>query len=443
MMKRMELLKSILLSLLVVLSLLLTWNVWSYQPASEPYDESQTTVENVSIAEERTTADLIQPSRFLVHGEVAVSGTTDENNIATLTSLMQEWNVYNIQQNFSFDEAEFKDIVHGSNRIELMYPADVPFTAYRDIITFENSSLPEDAFDRVVIDLSGQEDAPFTIYFVHYDNRVVYEGRVDATYLENLNNVVVSNAASTFTPYFAHEAGDRIIHLPVERREYIKYLYKMSTIDINLFRRALFQDPDAVTLNQFGAARDQYFDQSSNLMEVDRNHHTLSYVNPSAEMSTVGRSGELFQKSRRFVNEHEGWVDDYHLYELDAMNQQVDYKMHVQGLPVFNDNGAADIYQEWGETRIHQYVRSFLSIQVEFPNEDDTVSLGSGYDAIEAIESIEDYDPEKLQDVTVGYYMTKNSNDNTYTLDPVWYYKYNDSWARVPVIGGGDPVGLE
>ncbi|WP_166786769.1 YycH family regulatory protein [Jeotgalibacillus salarius] len=442
-MKRMELLKTILLSTLVTLSLLLTWNVWSYQPASDPYDESETTVENVAIADERNSSELIQPSRFLVHGEVAVSGTSDETNINTLTSLMEEWNIYNVQQNYSFNEEEFQDIVHGSNRIEVLYPAEIPFSAYRDILNFENSSLPEDAFDRVVIDLSGQDDTPFTLYFVHYENRVIYEGRVDATHLEELNNQIVSGAATAYSPYFAHDTGERFIYLPVERREYLKYLYKMSTIDINLFRRALFQDPDAVTMNQFGASRDQYFDQSSNLMEVDRNNNTLSYVNPSAELSTVGRAGELFQKSRRFVNEHEGWVDTYYLYNLDAMDQEVTYRMHEQGLPVFNDNGAAEIYQEWGETRIHQYARSFLSKQVEIPVESDRVSIGSGYEAIEAIESIEDYEPERLQDVTVGYYMTKNSTDNTYTLDPVWYYKYNGSWARVPVIGGGDPVGLE
>lgn len=443
MMKRMELLKSILLSLLVVLSLLLTWNVWSYQPASEPYDESETTVENVAIAEERTTRDLIQPSRFLVHGEVAVSGTSEENNINTLNALMQEWSIYNVQQNNTFDEEDFQGIVHGSNRIEVLYPAEIPFSAYRDIVTFENNTLPEDSFDRVVIDVSGEEDTPFTVYFVHYDNRVVYEGRVDSMHLEDLESVIVSNAPAIYTPLFAYETGERTIYLPIERREYIKYLYRMTTIDINLFRRALFQDPDAVEMNQFGASRDQYFDQSSHLMEVDRNNSTLSYVNPSAELSTVGRAGDLFQKSRRFVNEHEGWVDTYYLYDLNAMDQEVTYRMHEQGLPVFNDNGAAEIYQEWGETRIHQYARSFLSKQVEIPVEPDTVSIGSGYDAIEAIESIEDFDPDRLQDITVGYYMTRNESDNTYILDPVWYYKYNDSWARVPVIGGGDPVGLE
>ncbi|WP_404406475.1 YycH family regulatory protein [Jeotgalibacillus malaysiensis] len=443
MMKRMELLKSILLSLLVVLSLLLTWNVWSYQPASNLYDESETTVENVAIAEERTTRDLIQPSRFLVHGEVAVSGTSDENNINTLNSLMQEWNIYNVQQNNSFDEADFQNIVHGPNRIEVLYPAGIPFSAYRDILTFENTNLPEDTFDRLVIDVSGQEDTPFTVYFVHYENRVIYEGRVDSTHLEDLNRVIVSNAPAIYTPLFAYETGDRTIYLPVERREYTKYHYRMTTIDINLFRRALFQNPETVEMNQFGSSRDQYFDQSSNLMEVDRNSNTLSYVNPSAELSTVGRAGDLFQKSRRFVNEHEGWVDTYYLYDLDAMDQEITFRMHEQGLPVFNDNGAAEVYQEWGETRIHQYARSYLSKQFETPVSADAVSIGSGYDAIEAIESIENYNPERLQDVTVGYYMTRDSNGSEYILDPVWYYKYNDSWARVPVIGGGDPVGLE
>ncbi|WP_165967216.1 YycH family regulatory protein [Jeotgalibacillus sp. S-D1] len=438
-----ELFKSILLSLLVVLSCLLTWNVWSYQPSYTEIENTTPTVD-VAIADAQDNSELIKPSRFLVHGEETVHGTTSENEVSKLLSIMEDWNFFNVRQNNSFNEQEFKRLVHGSNRLEILFPAQVPLSAYQDVFNFEVSQLPETTFDRIIVGFSEREEATFNVYFVSYDARIVHEAKVERDELAVLNQEIIANASGMYQSYFAYEAGeDRKIYLPKSVSDVIQYKYYMNRIDPQQFIDALFSDPNAVEVNSLGANEDQFFDKTS-LMKVDRATNTLNYVNPSASDSLItGTPSDLLQKSRRFVNEHKGWTDPYRLYDLDIIDQQVTYRLHVQGLPVFNDNGAATIEQEWRDSRIYKYDRSFMSIALQLPTATRKASLPSGYDAIEALETLADFDPDLLEDMMIAYRMTKDSNtEELYTLEPMWFYLYNGSWQRVP-WEGGEPVGLE
>ncbi|WP_227395024.1 YycH family regulatory protein [Jeotgalibacillus aurantiacus] len=439
---RIELFKSILLTLLVVLSGLLTWNVWSYQPSTETF-EAPTTID-VAISEERDIDDLIKPLRFLVHEEEAVYGASASSEVETLLSQMSDWSIFSIRQNTSLNEEEFLNLVHGPNRIEVVFPVSVPFNTYRDVLRFEDSNLPQDSFNRIVIDVAARDESTFTVYFVHYENRVVYESRVDRDSLAAINRDIVLPAPEKYMAYARYDTGRRSIFVPANRLTPQQYGYRMERIDIELFRQALFSNPDDINYNSLASSREQYVD-NSNLLEVNNNTNMISFVNLTSDEATVIDATELITNSRRFVNDHSGWTGDYYLANLDPMNQQVTYRMHIGGVPIFSEDGVSEINQEWGSTIIHKYSRSFLQTQFPLPTESATKTLQPGLDVISQIESREEnYEPELLEDVTPAYRMIRDSqNALTYTLDPSWYYKYDGVWKRVPEQGGGDPIGLE
>ncbi|KIL53166.1 YycH family regulatory protein [Jeotgalibacillus campisalis] len=440
-----ELFKSILLTLLVILSGLLTWNIWSYQPPLDAIEQPASTVD-IAIADERTNKELIKPSRFLVHGDETIRGTSSGNEMNEIGTLMQEWSLFNLRENTSLNEEEFEEVVHGSNRIEIIFPAQVPFTMYQDVLNFEVSQLPDATFDRMVVKMPERENTTFTVYFVSYDDRRVFEAKVEREEFESFNEATVENAEEKYPAHFEYRADNRLLYLPQASNEVLQYNYVMDEISELQFRNALFQDVNDVDVNSISSNKKQYFDQSS-LMEVDDGAKVINYVNPSVGRSTIPAGpADLLQKSQRFINEHKGWTDTYYLYNLDIVSHRVTYRMHVQGLPVFNDKGKSNIAQidmQWGENRIYKYDRSFMEMQVQVPSNTQTASIASGYDVIEAIEEREDYDPALLQDVVVGYFMSEDTREeDLYTLEPMWFYLYNGSWQRVP-LDGGDPVGLE
>ncbi|MGD7045616.1 YycH family regulatory protein [Jeotgalibacillus proteolyticus] len=439
-----ELFKSILLTLLVILSGLLTWNIWSYQPPLDPIDNPPSTVD-ISIADERTNRELIRPGRFLVHSDETIRGTSSLNELNELVALMEQWTLFNLRENTSLNEEEFEEVVHGSNRLEIIFPAQVPFTTYQDVLNFEVSQLPDATFDRVVVKMPEEENATFTVYFVSYDAKQVFEAKVDEEDFDPVNEAIIAEADEEYPVYFEYRAGNRVHYLPQASSEVLQYNHVMDELREVQFRNALFQDVNDVDLNSISSNKKQYFDQTS-LMEVDEGVNIFNYVNPSVSRSAVPASpADLLQRSQRFVNEHKGWTDTYYLYNLDVASHRVSYRMHVQGLPVFNDKGQSNIAQidlQWGENRIYKYDRSLMQ-QLQGPSTTQTASVASGYNVIEAIEDREDYDPALLQDVLVGYFMSiEPREEDLYTLEPMWFYLYDGSWQRVP-LDGGDPVGLE
>lgn len=50
---RYENIKSIILTILVVTSVLLTWNLWTYQPTFERIEKEANTIQEVTIAEKK------------------------------------------------------------------------------------------------------------------------------------------------------------------------------------------------------------------------------------------------------------------------------------------------------------------------------------------------------------------------------------------------------
>ncbi|WP_041086318.1 YycH family regulatory protein [Jeotgalibacillus soli] len=440
-----ELFKSILLALLVVLSGVLTWNVWSYQPDYVIIERTETV--DISIAAEKDIQDLVKPNRILVHNGEEVYGTPSDIEINQLIDMMKGWTLFNVRNISSeVSEEEFKNLVHGPDRVEILFPTETPFETYREVLRFEDSNLPSATFDRIVVQLDEREGDTLNIYFVLYEDRIVHEAKVSDSVMVQFNREVIQPASQEFQRYFSYDAGgQRTLFLPSQSTNAIQYKYWMNFYDPGQFQDALFSDPSLVNRNPLGpnGNEEQYIDGSS-LMKVDLVNRMLNYVNPSSETEIGAIPSDLIQKSRRFVNEHEGWTDDYRLFSINPEEQQITYRIHEQGHPVFNNEGIAQIDQEWGETRIYKYDRSFMGLDVRLPSQTETKALPTGDAVISNLEKQPNFDPALLEDVIIGYHMTRDiENSILYTLEPMWYYKYKGSWQQVPIEGGGNPVGLE
>lgn len=70
--------------------------------------------------------------------------------------------------------------------------------------------------------------------------------------------------------------------------------------------------------------------------------------------------------------------------------------------------------------------------------------LKSGVDILQELKERKDIEPEFIQDLVIGYEMTRASKDPLIHLEPNWYYKYQDQWLKVNnEPEGGNEYGLE
>ncbi len=434
---RYEQMKSIVLTLLVVISIVITFNLWTYQPDYEPIEKNDTY--DIAISDKKEIKDLILPYKVLYHQADQTYGTNSDIETNRIMKELATWNLSPLTElTDSLTPADFMKLVHGQNNVEIIFPDIVPFSIMRNVLKFEEKALPANEFNRIIISMKEDNNAESgTIYFVNYDqtDKTVYQATVSTQYLSDFYNDFFLKARK-YPSYFRYDLTDsRAIFLPEETTELYSYKYYIDLIDIGNFRNALFSNPSVVRGDMT-----EYTDGTS-IMKIHSESKTLSYINPSEEAIGLGDPAKLFQRSVDYVNEHGGWTDKYRYFSMSSLEQKIVYRLFLQGYPVFNDNNMAEISQIWGNEKVHQYQRPYFSVFLGLPSEPEEIQLTSGYTALDFLLADEFINKEYVEDIAIGYKLSRDPQFNDQKViifEPAWYYKYSGLWIRLPLerLGG-------
>ncbi|MBM7585106.1 regulatory protein YycH of two-component signal transduction system YycFG [Bacillus pakistanensis] len=440
-----EKIKSIILTLLVAISVLLTWNVWTYQPNYDVIGEDYTP--GVTIGAEKTYKDVFKPFKVLFHQNQATFGTVDDNEIAKMMENISNWNFYELSEvGRDLTQSEFEWLVHGDKRVEILFPDIISFDVLRNLLNFEEKKLPNQSIDRIIVNTSKVNNDTAEVYFVSYSDQLVYKGQIKSAFLTTFNEDFVANS-DKHPRYFAEEvAKSHKIFLPEKPIDFPSYRYVLEEINTQTFRDALFSDPNGVT-KEFTNDGEQFTDGKS-LMELDVNNQILTYVNPIyEETGSSTTTSVLIQESFNFVNEHGGWVDQFQYFKISNVERKIVYRQFINGLPVFNESGMAELSYVLGNKEIYRYQRPYTKMGLQLDSESENgVTLMSGYEVLNYLNSQEDIKPSLIEDIAIGYKLSRDIdlNQNIIIYKPTWYYLYAGGWLPIiPEEMGGTNNGLE
>ena len=439
-----EQIKSIILTLLVVSSVFLTWNLWTYQPYLEPIGESNIT-EDVIINAQKEMHDIILPFKLLYHRNDRTYGTQRKFEIKSMMDQMSSWDIYGLNDiTRMLTDAEFKELVHGEDRVEIIFPDLITFDVYRSILKFRDTDLPADAFDRIIVKTT-EESADFaTVYFVSYTDQRVYESRVNYSAVQAFKENFVSKSIQ-HPEYFGYDPTERRrIYLPENSLDMNSYRYVTSPESIEGFVNALFSEPSLVS-HEYTNIGEEYNDDSS-LMRVYVNNKTFTFVNieEEAEVELETNITNLITQTSGFINDHGGWpeeVTSYQYFSVSKPQRLVHYRMFVHDLPVFNESGVAEYSVVLGKLNIFKYSRPYTNLE-GMTKDTNSVTLPSGQEVLDQL--LEDnINPEQIEDIILGFKLT-NDVSSFVILEPAWYYKYAGAWIRIqPDDVGRGQLGLE
>ncbi|HZG73072.1 MAG TPA: two-component system activity regulator YycH, partial [Chondromyces sp.] len=423
-----EKIKSVLLAVLVVTSVFLTWNIWNYQADYETIDNNY--IHEIAISENRDAVSLIKPYKIIFHQNNNHYGTTAEVDVDGIIKEMLNWDFPEIRNiSGAISEKHFSRLLHGSNRTEVIFPAPVPFETLKGILNIENDTVPNVSFDRIIISEINAKENKAVVYFVSTKERLVFESNITSPELGDFKNKFV-NQADRLPEYFAHKLDNSVsLFLPADRVSLVRYKYFPDYIEVEKFKNALFSDPGKVKKG-IRATGEEYTDGSS-MMRVNHTNNMIFYVNPAqeAELDYRGTSSSLIEKSINFVNEHHGWTDKYRFFDIGTREPKVSYRLFMNGYPVFNKEGMAEVTQYWGKDQIYQYVRPYFTLDITLPSPDSIeIELPSGLEAVTFLYKQENFQPHLLEDMVIGYHLTHDpQSSKILVLEPAWYYKYNGS----------------
>lgn len=439
---RYENIKSWILTILVLVSILLTWNLWTYQPNYETMEKSNY-VKEVTVSEKQEVQKIVRPDQVFFHVKGQHYGTNNTDEIEKVIKDISNWSFFDMKK-YTSEVKDIKGLIYGSGNAEITFPGEVPIELYRSVLNIESKKIPSFSFNRIIINVENPAKENGVVYFVSTENQQVYISHISSANVSEFNRNYYKKATK-YPRHFAYETSQwRTIFLPETETEMTTYKYLPVNLDSEEFKEALFSDPSFVQKSSVPPV-EEYTNDSSK-MTVNSESNVLRYVNPTVEENYVSSSYDLVKRSIDFVNEHGGWTDPYRYVYKNEFTHSVTFRLYsMDGYPVFNGNGITEISEVWGRDEINKYIRPNISLELPLTTEMKKVTRPSGHDALKFIQNKKNFKPSLLEEMILGYRMERESDENKLILlEPAWFYRYDHTWGQITMEDlGGLQHGLE
>ncbi|MED2984967.1 two-component system activity regulator YycH [Bacillus thuringiensis] len=411
----MENFKTIVLINLVVISLFLTFNLWTYVPDSTSMQNAKFVQGNEGTNQTKIS-DVVRPTSIIVHKDKNHYGSRREADIESIYKPLEVGELHEFRE-ISITKGDFLSYVHGEGKIELVFPTDIPFDAVKSMFNMKEKSTDKPKhFNRILLDPSRSKDQEIKINFVSDgDNFKIYEAKLSGVYLNDIVNAQNQFIVSA-KPYFDYQINDmKKLFLPDGTTELNNITYISSNLAVDTFKNALFSDPRY--LSPITEISKETFTDGIRSMEIENDRHMLKYKNSSVLTEKTIDNLMLLQKSFEFVSGHSGSLDSY---RLDYMNKgETVFRLHEDGYSVFNTDGLAELRQKWGSEEVMEYERPLLSLNTK--GIEQKVTLPSGHVVIASLENNPEIKKQVIKDIGIGYKLSLDGQ--VVRLQPIWYVK--------------------
>ncbi|AMR05480.1 MULTISPECIES: YycH family regulatory protein [Bacillus cereus group] len=411
----MENFKTIVLINLVVISLFLTFNLWTYVPDSTSMQNAKFVQGNEGMNQTKIS-DVVRPTSIIVHKDKNHYGSRREADIESIYKPLEVGELHDFRE-ISITKGDFLSYVHGEGKVELVFPTDIPFDAVKSMFNMKEKSTDKPKhFNRILLDPSRSKDQEIKINFVSDgDNFKIYEAKLSGVYLKDIVNAQNQFIVSA-KPYFDYQLNDmKKLFLPDGTTELNNITYISSNLAVDTFKNALFSDPRY--LSPITEMSKETFTDGIRSMEIENDRHMLKYKNSSVLTEKTIDNLMLLQKSFEFVSGHSGSLDSY---RLDYMNKgETVFRLNEDGYSVFNEDGLAELRQIWGSEEVMEYERPLLSLNTK--GIEQKVTLPSGHVVIASLENNPEIKKQVIKDIGIGYKLSLDGQ--VVRLQPIWYVK--------------------
>lgn len=445
--------KSIVLAVLVLLSVTLTFSIWSYQPHYETVEKEESVT--VSMEKKLELQDVIQPYRLLVHNEGEWKGTAEKEEMATIFNQFKKWELSDITPvSNNFSVAKLNDLMLLDNRLIFQYDSEVPMPIFQNILPNMSKKAPEVSFDHLIISWSAlnKDDVPtneLTVFFSNAKQKQLYRAKYKIKSEKSFEKDVLSKTKefSAYAPF--EREGTNNLFLPTEKQKMAQYKYLISSVSIEDFKAALFPTPKIVKMSPDDETGIEKYTDDKFIMTVDRKLYMESFVDSTATENQENiQKTALINNTFDFVNLHDGWTGDYRYANVNYSAQSVDYQLYIENLPVYEtDLGTTKIETYWGNGRIYRYIRPTYKLAYLPQEVNKEVKLVSGETIANKLMNNKKIEFNKISALRIGLVMKQDATRTSiYLFEPTWFYRIDGKWHAVAskdAVVGGDVSGLE
>ncbi|RDW16765.1 YycH family regulatory protein [Oceanobacillus chungangensis] len=449
---KMETAKSLILIVLIGISLLLTFGLWSYQPELPEKSDKPPLNEAVNLGgkDNEKKGTVIEPREVIFHMDDLHYGFSKPIKKQEFYEQIQTWSISNLQTRLVSGRTPNK------NEVEVIFPSNLPMEILNNLMSLSdsNTELPNWSFDRMYLSFN-PDSKSLNLEILSIDGRNEATAIInDSNHYEFLWDYFQSVDEGLLQEYLSLEQTKEPIYIPRDSVSVTKQSYTSESIDEpNLLIKVFFPDPSLVS-QTYSSAGDTYYTDSQRGMRVYWKRGRMEFVDPYSE-DAVGddqTAANMLTNSIKNINSHNGWTNEYNLMDINAKENVVRYQMYDDnGYPIYNALNLSYIDQKWINLQLNEYDRPLFELNV--PLGGSTEKLMSGQDLISYLNR--NYNLENFQDIRIGYRLIyhydedessmsgSNYKDRIIELIPAWFKKENGEWNEIDLnedqlLKGGD-----
>ncbi|WP_062200870.1 YycH family regulatory protein [Massilibacterium senegalense] len=444
--------KTTILLLLVTISLILTWQFWSYQPNYGELEDAEYI--HVSIDQKKDMSAIISPQMVLMNDGSNHYGYLRRDQVEPLYQSMQMWKYRDFKV---MPEQSFEEIPSLSNYIEVIFSTKLSGAVFKDLFHLkkQDAALVNEAERLLYFVRNEGDEQQVYAWFILYDKKMIVQAKVDKVDPADFqkNYVEPLKKGIKFVRYQWGNQLGRPVYLPENGLKIEELFYMTNHISMEDFKNALFTDPQLVKYTIDDSGNEAYID-GKRAMRVTNNRMQLNFVNPISSNNKGEKELTSVIQSIDYVNDHSGWTDPYYLFSWTSSlyKDESEFRLIVNDLPVFYEDmyafDLATIYVSDRSGEIYEYRRSLLNMALdEQPILKTDKTIASANEVMAYINSHPELDTAKIDMLLPGYTMDLFQNGTIVSFKPAWYIKYNGVFKPLHAmheLEGGEKVrGLE
>lgn len=415
------------LIVMIALSFYFSYMIWLNPTGLNNASTETDTGVNPSVQTYKQKSDLFLPLYLTWNDEEDIKETNSEAVIREIQEVINEATISDLTlrtygEEQAFSKAQEVDQGISLNYYTTFYLKDYEKTFDKELSLEDESETEDFPFSRIQFDLEEN-----TIQFVDFTHQRVVRGKIDWD-KSQVKHLLADNPRE-WTAMRTDQERSSNQYYTQDSIKLKKYSYYSSTQSQSLFREAFFSNPKNVKINDESV--DTYYYEGGQNMTVLQDQQQVKFettTDGSDEMDLAMLSADYIIR----LGNNFGTIRYF-----DQQDKHLDYRVFVEGYPVFSTGGQGVIsvaFSESGQTGSREMTisASLNAIQVPIPSETEIElpsSLSVKNDLIAA-----GADPELLQQIIVGYQWGEIKDAPLVDLTPAWYVNYDSSWISYDAL---------
>lgn len=414
------------LILVVLLSVVLSWFIWTnparYEKTKQQSSRNSTVIQNEQ--SNKSIGDIYLPTQVIYHQTDTNTHLINNTNVSltdSIRSAIEKWHLRGVTRESVDSRKAYEKLIARDETVMLKYPDSVTSGILND--AFDQKTQFSGKFSRIVFSVSKRNE----VYLLNDTNYAIYKVRTTNQNLAQIKELLSGNVQrfavkETLINHRLMTNYENEVKVP-------EYSYLVNKQTAAYFVSTLMDSDNAssvTTKEQKG--KTIYSDSNSKRMTINNKRGTVFYEDLAGQQSYHEGTSKALSQSFTVLKRMEVPLDNMRYYRYDSEKNSVIYRSYVEGFPIFNQTDYGTVEVQITGARTKQIDFSLYSLQIPVPTGKERTTLPSTQTILNQLEAT-GYKLSDISNIEIGYQWTANpSSDLVVNLTPTWYVNYKNQW---------------